>query len=275
MEPFGEGLGVGAVVIEPAGLVPAGGYRCEDACAGAAGVLAGPGHGHADGQVRVCGRRAGWPGGGGDGGFQRPGEFPQRLALVVFTVAVVALADVPAAAGVAGRQAGALGGAAAEQRDRGGVQAGAAIEGRAFVVGEDGGAGFQRRVEGMEPVTPSRVRDVSESWPNSSRVASVKNSGRSSRARHKSAVSTARTGSGRGRPVRWASAASMTVAVPLRPISSAANATVSSPGSALGSGISMLSAPAGFCPRPAKRPWPGCHRRGGRSVPAIRPRGSR
>ena len=65
-----------------------------------------------------------------------------------------------------------------------------------------------------------------DSWQNSSRVASVRNSGRSSRARHSSAVSTARAGSGRGRPVRWASAASMTGALPERSISSAAKATV-------------------------------------------------
>ena len=61
---------------------------------------------------------------------------------------------------------------------------------------------------------------------NSSPVASVRNSGRSSRARHSRAVSTARTGSGRGRPVAWASAASMTGALPERSMSSAANATV-------------------------------------------------
>ena len=63
---------------------------------------------------------------------------------------------------------------------------------------------------------------------NSSRVVSVRNSGRSSRARHTSAASTARTGSGRGRPVRLASAASMTGALPERSVSSAAKATVSS-----------------------------------------------
>ena len=39
-------------------------------------------------------------------------------------------------------------------------------------------------------------------------------------------MSTARTGSGRGRPVRWASAASMTAALPERSVSSAAKATV-------------------------------------------------
>ena len=37
-------------------------------------------------------------------------------------------------------------------------------------------------------------------------------------------MSTARTGSGRGRPVRWASAASMTGALPERSMSSAAKA---------------------------------------------------
>ena len=41
-------------------------------------------------------------------------------------------------------------------------------------------------------------------------------------------MSTARTGSGRGRPVRWASAASMTGALPERSMSPAAKATVSS-----------------------------------------------
>ena len=39
-------------------------------------------------------------------------------------------------------------------------------------------------------------------------------------------MSTARTGSGRGRPVRWASAASMTGALPERSMSPAAKATV-------------------------------------------------
>ena len=76
------------------------------------------------------------------------------------------------------------------------------------------------------PGTPSSPREAGESWQNSSRVASVRNSGRSSRARHSSAVSTARAGSGRGRPVRWASAASMTGALPELPASAAAKATV-------------------------------------------------
>ena len=76
------------------------------------------------------------------------------------------------------------------------------------------------------PGTPSSPREVSDSRQNSSRVTSVRNSGRSSSARHPSAVSTARTGSGRGRPVRWASAASMTGAVPERSVSPAAKATV-------------------------------------------------
>src|SRR6266700_497575 len=60
----------------------------------------------AGGEVEALGERgrgAGRPGGGGDGGLQRPGEFAQRLALVVLAVAVVALADVPAAVRVAGR----------------------------------------------------------------------------------------------------------------------------------------------------------------------------
>ena len=63
---------------------------------------------------------------------------------------------------------------------------------------------------------------------NSSRVVWVRNSGRSSGARHTSAASTARAGSGRGRPVRLASAASMIGALPERSINSAARATVSS-----------------------------------------------
>src|SRR6266496_5416633 len=79
VEPPGERLGAGAVVAEPAGLMAAGGGRGEDPGAGAAGVLAGPGQGQADREVRVRGRGAGGPGGGGDGGFQRPGEFAQRL----------------------------------------------------------------------------------------------------------------------------------------------------------------------------------------------------
>ena len=93
------------------------------------------------------------PGGDGDGGFQRPGEFAQRLALVVFAFAVVALADVPAAVGVAGRQAGAPGRAAGEQRHRGGIQGGAAAEGGALILGQDRDAGLQQRVDQrLEPV---------------------------------------------------------------------------------------------------------------------------
>lgn len=75
-------------------------------------------------------------------------------------------------------------------------------------------------------------------WPNSSRVTSVKNSGRPSRAKASTPVSPTRTGSGRGRPPRWASAASMAGAAPLRPVSSAANATVWPSGSGRGWGIS-------------------------------------
>src|SRR5260370_34582827 len=95
VEAPGEGLGVGAVVAEPAGFVPAGCDRCEDPGAGAAGVFAGPGQGQADGQVRAGGRRAGGPCRGGDGGFQRPGDLLQRLALVVLAVAVGAFPDLP------------------------------------------------------------------------------------------------------------------------------------------------------------------------------------
>ena len=64
--------------------------------------------------------------------------------------------------------------------------------------------------------TPSSARDAPDSLQNSSPVASVRNSGRSSSARHSRAVSTARAGSGRGRPVAWASAASITGAFPER-----------------------------------------------------------
>ena len=103
VEPLGERPGAGAVVAGPAGLVSAGGGRGQDPGAGAAGVLAGPGHGHADGEVGVCGRGTGRPCRGGDGGLECPGEFTQRLALVVLALPVVALADVPAAVGVAGR----------------------------------------------------------------------------------------------------------------------------------------------------------------------------
>ena len=153
VEAPGERLGAGAVVAEPAGLVAAGGGRCEDPGAGAAGVFAGPGHGQADREVRAAGLGVRRPGGGGDGGFQRPGDLAQRLALVVFALAVVALADVPAAVRVAGRQPGAPGRAAGEQRHRGGVQAGAAVEGGAFVLGEDRDAGLQQRVDQrLEPV---------------------------------------------------------------------------------------------------------------------------
>ena len=93
------------------------------------------------------GRGAGRPGGGGDGGFQRPGDLPQRLAFVVLALAVVAFADVPAAVGIAGAQPGALGRAAGEQRDRGGVQAGTAVERRAFFVCQDADAGFDQGVD--------------------------------------------------------------------------------------------------------------------------------
>ena len=142
-----------AVVAGPAGLVAAGGGRGQDPGAGAAGVLPGPGHGHADSEVGVCGRGAGRPCGDRDGGFQRPGEFAQRLALVVLTLAVVALADVPAAVGVAGAQPGAPGRAAGKQRHRGGVQAGAAAEGGALAGGEHRDAGFQQRIDQrLEPV---------------------------------------------------------------------------------------------------------------------------
>ena len=135
VEPPGQRLGIGAVVAQPAGLVAAGGHGGQHPGAGAAGVLAGPGHGHPDREVRAGGRRAGRPGGGGDGGLQRPADLAQRLSLVVLALAVVALADVPAAVGVAGAQPGAPGRAAGEQRDRGGVQAGAAVERCAFFLG--------------------------------------------------------------------------------------------------------------------------------------------
>ena len=113
----------------------------------AAGILAGPGDGRADGQVRAAGRGAGRAGGGGDRGFQRPGDLPQRLAFVVLAFAVVAFADVPAAVGIAGAQPGALGRAAGEQRDRGGIQAGTAVERRAFFVCQDADAGFDQGVD--------------------------------------------------------------------------------------------------------------------------------
>src|SRR6266705_1008202 len=101
VEAPGERGGVGAVVAEPAGLMAAGGDGGEDPGAGAAGVLAGPGQGHPGREVRAAGLGVRRPGGGGDGGFQRPGDLAQRLALVVFTLTVVTLADVPAAVGVA------------------------------------------------------------------------------------------------------------------------------------------------------------------------------
>ena len=98
--------------------------------------------------------------------------------------------------------------------------------------------GQERLVGGGGAGDAEQARDAGDSWQNSSRVASVRNSGRSSSARHSSAVSTARTGSGRRRPVRWASAASMTGAFPLRSISSAANATACSSGALPGPGMS-------------------------------------
>src|SRR6266436_9687833 len=54
-EPLGEGLGVGAVVPEPAGLVAAGGQGGQHPGAGAAGVFAGPGQGQAGGEVGMRG----------------------------------------------------------------------------------------------------------------------------------------------------------------------------------------------------------------------------
>ena len=147
MEAPGERLGAGAVVAGPAGLVPAGGGGGQDPGAGAAGVLAGPGDGQADGQVWAAGRGTGQAGGGGDGGLQRPADLPQWLALVVLAFAVVSLADVPAAVGVAGAQPGPPGRAAGEQRHRGGVQAGAAADGGAFVLVQDRHAGLEQRVE--------------------------------------------------------------------------------------------------------------------------------
>ena len=156
MEPLGQGLGVGAVVAEPAGLAAAGGQGGQHAGAGAAGVFAGPGQGQAGGEVGVRGRGAGRAGHGGDGGFQRPGDLAQRLSFVVFAFAVVAFADVPAAVGVAGAQPGALGRAAGEQRDRGGVQAGAAVVSGVFFAGEGGDAGFDQGVEeGFQPAAGS------------------------------------------------------------------------------------------------------------------------
>jgi hypothetical protein len=153
MESLGERLGIGTVVAEPAGLVAAGGGRGQDPGAGAAGVFAGPGQCQADREVREGGFGAGRPGRGGDGGLQRPADLAQRLAVVVLTLAVVALADVPAAVGVAGRQAGALGRAAGEQRDRGGVQGGAAAGGGALAGGQDRDAGLQQRAgQRLEPV---------------------------------------------------------------------------------------------------------------------------
>ncbi len=141
---------------QPAGLVPAGGDRGQDPGAGAAGVLSGPGQRQADGEIRMRGRCAWRPGRGGDGGLRGPGDLPQRLAPVVFALAVIAFPDVPAAVGVAGAQAGAPGRAAGEQRDRGGVQARRAVGRRAFGAGEGGDAGLPQRVdERLEPAAGS------------------------------------------------------------------------------------------------------------------------
>ncbi len=90
VEPLGEGLCAGAVVAQGSGLVAAGGYGGQHAGAGAAGVFAGPGQGQPDREIRAGGRGAGQAGGGGDGGLQRPGDLPQRPALVVLALAVVA-----------------------------------------------------------------------------------------------------------------------------------------------------------------------------------------
>ena len=77
--------------------MPAGGGRCEDSCAGAAGVFAGAGHGHADREVRV--RQGGAPGGRAVVAMvasSAQASSPQRLARVVFAFAVVALAHLAA-----------------------------------------------------------------------------------------------------------------------------------------------------------------------------------
>jgi DDE superfamily endonuclease len=71
-------------------------------------------------------------------------------------------------------------------------------------------------------------------------------------------ASTARTGSGRCRPVAWASAASMTGALPERPVSLAAKATVSSltlPPAGGRVRPSPLTACAPRASGPAGRPW--------------------
>jgi hypothetical protein len=69
---------------------------------------------------------------------------------------VVSFPHVPAAIGIAGAQAGALGRAAGEQRDRGGVQPGAPVVSRALFAGEDADAGFQQGVdERLQPAAGS------------------------------------------------------------------------------------------------------------------------
>ena len=156
VEAPGERGGVGPVVAEPAGLVAAGGGGGQDPGAGAAGVFAGPGQRHPGREVRGRGRRAGRPGGDRDGGLQRPADLAQRLALVIFAVAVVALADVPAAVGVAGAQPGALGRATGKQWHRGGIQGGTAVRSGAFILGEHRDAGLQQRIDQrLEPVAGS------------------------------------------------------------------------------------------------------------------------
>ena len=68
-------------------------------------------------------------------------------------LAVVALADVPAAVGIAGAQPGAPGRPVGKQWHRGGVQPSAAVKGGSFVLGEDRDAGFQQRIDQrLEPV---------------------------------------------------------------------------------------------------------------------------
>ncbi len=97
LESRGDRSGAGTIVAGPAGLVPAGGDRGQDPGAGAAGVFAGPGQGERGREVRATGDRAGQAGHGDDAGFQCPVDLAQRLAFVVLTFAVVALAHVPAA----------------------------------------------------------------------------------------------------------------------------------------------------------------------------------
>ena len=89
---------------------------CRHACPGAAGVMAGDAHGHGH-------REDGGVPGDGHGGFESPGDAGKPSPARAGGVPVVPVAHVPARLGIGGLRLGALGWAAAEGGDAGGIQA--------------------------------------------------------------------------------------------------------------------------------------------------------